>query len=120
MSTVENILRREGPARAARLAKLLQDSNGLGAAAARKRISRVRPPIRRYPLPLLPKREAFLYLEEDRNGQRFWDNLVNDLRDSAGMRSDVVVEVCLLPVSGLKHVVSQRVCSSEGPLELDG
>jgi hypothetical protein len=29
---------------------------------------------------MLPKREAFLYLEKDRNSDRFWDNFMRDLR----------------------------------------
>jgi hypothetical protein len=38
--------------------------------------------VRRFPIPLLPKREAFLYLERDRNSERFWQNFLRDLRAS--------------------------------------
>ena len=38
--------------------------------------------IHRFPIRLLPKNEAFLYHETDRNSQRFWDGLLRDLRGS--------------------------------------
>ena len=31
---------------------------------------------------MLPKREAFLYLAKDRNGERFWQNFLRDLRET--------------------------------------
>lgn len=64
------------------MAARLQDEFGLTAEAARKRLSRIRAPLRSFPIPLLPKREAFLYRQQDRNTERFWTNLHRDLRET--------------------------------------
>lgn len=71
--------------RAARLANALVDSQGLSHDAAKKRVSRVSrgsSSIRKFPIRLLPKNEAFLYHEDERNSPRFWEGLVRDLRES--------------------------------------
>ena len=68
--------------RASRLAAALTDRYGLSPDAARKRVSRVLPPIRKFPFRLLPKSEAFLYHEGDRNSDRYWDGLLRDLRET--------------------------------------
>jgi hypothetical protein len=82
MGAIEQILEEYGPMRSSRVAQALQDEFKLAPAAARKRVSRVLPPIRRFPVPLLPKREAFLYLQDQRNSERFWTNLIRDLRET--------------------------------------
>lgn len=64
------------------MAARLQDEFGLTPEAARKRLSRIRAPLRSFPIPLLPKREAFLYRQQDRNTERFWTNLHRDLRET--------------------------------------
>ncbi len=71
--------------RASRLAGALADGHGLTADAAKKRVSRVSPPVRKFPIRLLPKNEAFLYHEDDRNSEKFWDALVRDLRESGSI-----------------------------------
>ena len=68
--------------RASRLSGSLVDKYGLLPDAARQRVSRASPPIRKFPIRLLPKKEAFLYLEDERNSERFWEGLVRDLRES--------------------------------------
>jgi hypothetical protein len=76
------LLDKHGPNRSSAVAARLQDEFGLSAEAARKRLSRIRAPLRSFPIPLLPKREAFLYRQQDRNTERFWNNLHRDLRES--------------------------------------
>ena len=71
--------------RASRLAAALTDRYGLSPDAARKRVSRVLPPIRKFPFRLLPKSEAFLYHEDDRNSERYWDGLLRDLRETGSI-----------------------------------
>lgn len=81
MTTVAQYLSEHGPSRSSRIVEALVAS-GIAAEAARQRVSRAKPPIRSFPVPLLPKREAFLYLEKDRNGERFWHNFLRDLRET--------------------------------------
>ena len=71
--------------RASRLAGALTDSYGLSPDAAKKRVSRVLPPIRKLPIRLLPKNEGFVYHQNDRNTERYWHALVRDLRESASI-----------------------------------
>lgn len=80
MSEIETILTSHGPSRSSAVAEYLQNQFGLNADAARKRLSRVLKPVVRFPIPLLPKREAFLYKLADRNTERFWTNFHRDLR----------------------------------------
>lgn len=82
--SVAQILAEDGPARSSRVVAVLV-SEGLSPEAARQRLSRATKPIRRFPVQLLPKREAFFYLEKDRNTERFWSNLIRDLRASASV-----------------------------------
>ena len=76
---IQKYLSKHGPSRSSLVAQSLIAS-GMTAEAARQRISRAQPPVHRFPIPMLPKREAFLYLKEDRNSERFWDNFMRDLR----------------------------------------
>jgi hypothetical protein len=76
------LLDKHGPNRSSAVAARLQDEFGLTPEAARKRLSRIRAPLRSFPIPLLPKREAFLYRQQDRNTERFWTNLHRDLRET--------------------------------------
>ena len=71
--------------RASRLASALTGEYGLSSDAARKRVSRVSPPIRKFPIRLLPKNEAFLYREGDQNSEKFWAALLRDLRESGSI-----------------------------------
>lgn len=79
---LKQLLRRHGPSRSTRLTEALQREFGLTPAAARKRVSRARAPILRFPVPLLPKRESFLYLEDQRSTELFWTNFIRDLRET--------------------------------------
>jgi hypothetical protein len=82
MDQLAHLLTHHGPSRASRLADLLHTEFGIGAEAARKRLSRARPPVRSFPIPLLPKREAFFYLDSERNNERFWSSFQQSLRET--------------------------------------
>jgi hypothetical protein len=84
MVSISHFLSENGPSRSSLIVEAFVAS-GLSAEAARQRVSRVAPPIRRFPIPLLPKREAFLYLEKDRNSERYWQNFIRDLRASGSV-----------------------------------
>ena len=71
--------------RASRLAAALTNRHGLSPDTARKRVSRVSPPIRKFRFRLLPKSEAFLYHEGDRNSERYWVGLLRDLRETGSI-----------------------------------
>lgn len=79
---LKTILDEQGPMRSSLLVKELTRGEGISEAAAKQRISRTRRPIRKFPIRLLPKNEAFLYLQKDRNSERFWDALVRDLGET--------------------------------------
>lgn len=79
MASVSKFLADNGPSRSALIVEHLV-ANGASPEAARQRVSRAQPPVQRFPIALLPKREAFLYLQKDRNSERFWQNLVRDMR----------------------------------------
>jgi hypothetical protein len=82
MGEIEKILEKRGPARSSQVVQSLQEELGLPPATARKRDSRIRPPIYRFPVHLLPKKEGFLYHLAQRKTERFWTNLVAALRET--------------------------------------
>lgn len=92
-STLKSYLETHGPTLSSQLVRWLVDQ-GLKADAARKRLSRARPPIRSFPIPLFPKGERFLYLEDQRREERFFPAMQSALRDSGsvyGMALDGVI-----------------------------
>jgi hypothetical protein len=87
--SVSQFLYEHGPSRSSLIVDALIAS-GIKAEAARQRVSRAGSGIRSFPIPLLPKREAFLYLEKDRNGDRFWRNFIRDLRATGSVYSAAI------------------------------
>lgn len=81
---VRDFLRQHGPTRSSKLAEALQ-AEGVNPEAARQRLSRARAPVRKFPLRLLPKKEAFLYLEDQRNTDLFWSNFLRDMRETGSV-----------------------------------
>lgn len=81
MSTdpITDFLAQHGPSRASRVAEHLESSLSIARAAARQRLSRAGAPVRRLN-GILPKKEGFLYLEDDALSDRFIDNLIDSLR----------------------------------------
>ncbi len=75
-STIENVLLSLGPSPSSKIKKQLI-TNGLNDAAARQRISRSRGKVRRLTSIGLPKRETFLYLDDQYASNEFWNSLVD-------------------------------------------
>ena len=80
-AVIADILKRVGPSRTGILAEILMESLSISPEAARQRLSRARTPIERFPRGLLPRNEDFLYLTHQRGSERYWNNLLRDLRD---------------------------------------
>lgn len=57
----------------------------LTAEAARKRLSRIQPPLRKFPVALLPKGESFIYHQDQRSEERFWANFHQAMRASGSL-----------------------------------
>lgn len=81
---IQDYLKEHGPNTAAVIGAWLQ-ANGVKAEAARKRLSRALPPIRSFPVPLFPKGTRFMYLQSQRETDRFWTSLHRDLRASGSV-----------------------------------
>ena len=81
MTPIEKILRDIGPARTGHLVTALTQSLNNSPQAARQRLSRADFPILRHPH-ILPKREAFFFLTDQHNSERYWKNLLRDLREA--------------------------------------
>ena len=82
MHDIKSLLAQNGPMRSSALAKELVAKLSISSEAARKRISRISPPVYRFPVRLLPKGESFLYLEEQRTTERFWTAFHDAMRKS--------------------------------------
>ena len=121
--SIKKALDEAGPARTRRLVITLSQSLNISPEAARQRLSRAHPPIERYP-GLLPKREAFFYLKSQRNSERYWSNLLRDLREAGSIYAcaidgldarggivpvDEFAVVSGAPIALRKQVPSERV-----------
>lgn len=82
MTTITNFLERHGPSRSSVVAQWLVDELKLKPEAARKRLSRLRAPLHRFPIHLLPKGESFIYHVDDRKTERFWTRFLDAMRAS--------------------------------------
>ena len=78
---VVRYLKRHGPTRAGRIIDAFVKA-GASPEASRQRLSRSRSVVHRFPVMVLPKREAFLYLHDQRGREIFWTNLMRDLRET--------------------------------------
>ena len=123
MNPIIKALTEAGPARTERLVTILTQSLNMSPEAARQRLSRARSPVARI-RGLLPRREAFFYLSDQRNSELYWDNLLRDLRetgtiyacaiDGLDVRGGIVpadefAVVSGAPIALKKQVPSQRV-----------
>ena len=81
---IQDYLKEHGPNTAAVIGAWLK-ANGVKAEAARKRLSRAQPPIHSFPVPLFPKGTRFMYLQSQRESERFWTALHRDLRASGSV-----------------------------------
>lgn len=85
MDSIAEFLEHNGPCLSSRISEWLVKEKGLTPEAARKRLSRALPPIRAYPVPLFPKRTKFMYLEDQRTSDGFYDALLRDLRSTGSV-----------------------------------
>lgn len=85
MNDLIEALKQLGPTRSRRLVEHLTNKHGLKPENARQRLSRARDPVMRYPLALLPRKEAFYYLKDQRNSEQFWEHLLADLRETGAV-----------------------------------
>jgi hypothetical protein len=121
--SISQFLSEHGPSRSSLIVEALIAS-GLKAEAARQRVSRAGAPIRSFPIPLLPKREAFFYLEKDRNSERFWRNFVRDLRATnsvyAAAIDGMIARGGMIPAEQFKVISAAPVIPQRGqiPVEL--
>ena len=122
MTTIAEYLNKHGPARSSKIVEALVKS-GLKAEAARQRVSRAAPPVRKFPVPMLPKKEAFLYLQEDRSSERFWDNFLRDLRETGSVYAAAIDGMAarggLLKVSDFAVISSAPVFPQKGQLYVE-
>lgn len=122
MNAISDFLNDNGPARSSRIADYLSKTQSIASAAARKRISRTAGNVRRFPHQILPKREGFLYLEGDRNSERFWTNMLDDMRETGSIygfaidaldaRGGVVLENEFAVISGAPLLLKKQIASS--------
>jgi hypothetical protein len=84
MTSLIEFLDREGPSRSSAVAEWLVKEEGISPEAARKRLSapRIKEPVRAFPVGLLPKKESFLYLQEQRQEDQFWLRFLGAMRES--------------------------------------
>lgn len=82
MATITEFLENHGPSRSSIVAQWLVDELKLTPEAARKRLSRLRAPLHRFPIHLLPRGESFIYHVDDRKAERFWTRFLEAMRAS--------------------------------------
>lgn len=122
MTSISQYLTIHGPARSSLIVEALVAA-GASPEAARQRVSRAGKPIRRFPIPLLPKRESFLYLEKDRNSDRFWENFMRDLRATnsvyAAAMDGMIARRGIIPADQFKVISGATVYPQKGQLSTD-
>ena len=127
--TIQALLQQLGPTRGSRLVNAMRsESEALTEDAARQRLSRSRPPVTRYSRDLLPKREGFYYLQEQRHSEIFYSNFLRDLRETEAVyacaidalqsRGGVVPEDEFGVISGAPLALKKQVSSTQVASEL--
>ena len=76
---IENYLRNHGPCLTSDVSEYLTTDQKLTPAAARKRVSRAKDPVRRLSHISFPRKARFIYLQEQFGSPTFWDRLVEKL-----------------------------------------
>lgn len=82
MEGLQRILKKHGPMLSGRLGKKLADEKGIGLEAARQRLCRTRPPIRKITLGY-KNNQSFVYLQEHFNTDRYWNAVKLSLKNSS-------------------------------------
>ncbi len=82
MKDIVSILNKTGPARSSKIVKILQAMSGMSAENARQKVSRAGGTIKKFPYGLLPNREGFVYLIEQRTSEGFWLKYLKAMRET--------------------------------------
>ena len=121
---IATILGQRGPMLSNELAKLLEQSHGLAAATARKRVERGCDGVTKLSHLIFPHRARFVYLQSEYGSPRFFDKLQEALRTSNStyyhalqaleMRSHAMPRAhfliaCGAPVAQKKHVSAETL-----------
>lgn len=117
MNLIESILNEIGPARSSKIAELLQINTGISPENSRQRLSRAGGKILKFPIPLLPNRETFIYLQQQRNDERFWINFQGALRETNSVYGAAIDG--LIARGGIVHIDDFAVISG-APIALKG
>lgn len=83
MGAIEQLLKEVGPCLSTELKRLLVERHRLTPEAARQRISRQPPPVKRLAYLKFPRNARFVYLQEQYGSPCFWDALVRALLESS-------------------------------------
>lgn len=127
MNGITSLLKLVGPSRSSKIVSELQKQN-VSEIAARQRISRsIGKETFRFPIMLLPNRESFIYLKEQRTTEQFWNNFLDALRETNAVygytidslmskggivRTDEFVVISGAPKLMKGQVSSERVAST--------
>lgn len=124
---LEKILASNGPCLSSELADILVERFGLTPAAARKRISRGTPNLKKLSYIIFPHRARFVYLKKDYASSKYWKALysslrkenssyymaINSIRTRGGMvRKDEFGIICGSPVRQKNHIPYESIISS--------
>ena len=82
LTSIERILRDQGPSRSSDIVHVLMKELGISPQAARQQLTRARGNDICRNFGLLPKREVFFYLRSQWNQEQYWTQLQRDLRAS--------------------------------------
>lgn len=122
MVSISDFLYEHGPSRSSLIVEALVAS-GVKPEAARQRVSRASKVFRSFPIPLLPKREAFFYLEKDRNGDRFWRNFIRDLRESGSVYAaaidGMIARGGMIPADEFKTISGAPILAKKGQVHVE-
>lgn len=118
--TIESLLKTMGPSPSSKIKERLI-SSGLTEEAARQRISRSRDKVRRLTSIKLPKREGFLYLDDQYASYEFWNSLVESHTQSNSAygialqslmaRGGVIPKKFFKIISGSPHRLKKHISS---------
>ena len=82
MESLAQYLRQNGPSRSSAVVQWLREKTGISSEAARQRVFRESKEALRFPISMLPNREAFLYLRDQRKEESFWLSFLSAMRET--------------------------------------
>jgi hypothetical protein len=120
------LMENTGPCLSTELTSLLVEKHGLSAEAARKRVSRGCPGLKRLAYLPFPRKARFLYLQQDYRSQQYWASLKEAILSSSSayapayaallQRGGIIPKVhfpiaCGAPLRQKKHLSSDTILS---------